>query len=78
LPKVEPDISDLALSTPEVELDAAPAPAAAQIDTGTLELVTQRDWTLEDCQPPPLPEVLPDISDLTLEEPEDKAAVADQ
>jgi len=72
LPEVLPDMDDLALSAPGAELDSTPPPAAAPIDTGTLDLVAERDWTLDDCQLPPLPEVLPDISGLTLEEPEPK------
>jgi len=67
-PKLEPgplpDISDLAMSAPGMILDETPAPAPARIDTGELGLVEGKEWTLEDCQPPPLPLVLPDIDDL--------------
>ena len=37
-----------------------------QIDTSHLSLVEGSDWTLEDCQPPPLPAKLPDTSHLEL------------
>ncbi len=74
-PKLEPeplpDISDLAMSAPGEVLDETPTPAPARIDTGELGLVEGKEWTLEDCQSPPLPLVLPDIDDLDFAPPGD-------
>lgn len=63
-PEPLPDISDLDMSAPGAALDETPAPAPARIDTGELDLVEGREWTLEDCRPPPPPRVMPDIDDL--------------
>lgn len=65
-PSPPPDIRHLTLATSGAELDASPPPATAHVDTSGLGLVEGQDWTLEDCQRPPLPQVLPDIEDLTL------------
>jgi hypothetical protein len=69
-PAALPDLGHLALSTPGVILDRTPPPVAVSINTDELEVVAGQTWSLEDCQLPPLPEVLPDISSMTLEWPE--------
>lgn len=74
-PATLPDISGLDLSTTGADLDETPAPAPANIATGDLSMVESRDWTLEDCQPPPLPEVIPDIDDLELAAPDDESHI---
>lgn len=78
-PKLEPvtlpDISSLDMSAAGAALDEAPTPAPPHIDTGGLSMVESRDWTLDDCQPPPLPEVLPDIDDLELAAPDDESHI---
>ncbi|CRI65759.1 conserved hypothetical protein [Thiocapsa sp. KS1] len=40
----------------------------AAFDTGGLNLVTGRDWSLADCEPPPTPIPMPDIGHLSLAE----------
>jgi hypothetical protein len=40
----------------------------AAFDTGGLNLVSGRDWTLADCEPPPTPIPIPDIGYLSLAE----------
>ena len=92
-----PDISGMATSAPGTTLDETPEPPPARIGISALDL-TEGEWSLEDCQPPPLsqvepnidgldfappddtshippeppPEPLPDISTMTLEEPEEE------
>lgn len=70
-PEPLPDISELAMSAPGAVLDETPAAVPTWIDTGELGLVEGKEWTLEDCQPPPLPLVMPDIDDLEFAPPDD-------
>jgi hypothetical protein len=78
-PKLEavplPDISGLDMSAVGAALDETPTPAPIHIDTGNLSMVENHGWTLDDCQPPPLPEVLPDIDDLELVAPDDESHI---
>jgi hypothetical protein len=64
-----PDISHMDMAAAGVQLDDTPPPASVRIATDDLSLVTGQDWSLEDCQLPPLPQVLPDIEDLQLAPP---------
>jgi len=70
-----PNISGIGLApadaVPEPTRDTGPAP----IDTSDLALVEGQNWSLEDCQPLPLPEVLPDISALDLAAPDDESHI---
>jgi len=61
------DTSRLSLAPVGGVLEELPPPAAVQLDTSHLSLVSGNDWTLEDCEPPPTPIPLPDLSYLTLE-----------
>ncbi len=61
-----PDISDLSLAAAGSDHDQAPDATPPAIDTDDLQLIQEQDWTLEDCQPLPLPEVELDISGLDL------------
>ncbi len=70
-PEPLPDISKLGMSAPGTVLDETPAAAPTRINTGELDLVEGEEWTLEDCQPPPLPLVMPDIDDLDFAPPDD-------
>ena len=65
-----PDISAMELASPGTDLDPSAPPAPARLATGDLSLVAGDDWTLEDCQPPPLPMVVPDLEGLELTEPD--------
>lgn len=78
-PKLEPeplpDISALDISAAGTVLDETPDPPPARIDTSALGLVEGWDWSLEDCQPPPLPQVMPDIDDLDFAPPDDESHI---
>lgn len=60
------DTSGLSLAPPGGVLED-PAPSVSlELDISYLSLVPGDDWTLEDCEPPPTPIPLPDLSYLTL------------
>jgi hypothetical protein len=61
------DTSGLSLAPVGGVLEELPPPAPVQLDISHLSLVSGNDWTLEDCEPPPTPIPLPDLSYLTLE-----------
>jgi len=69
-PKIEaaplPDIDNLSLAKAGSHHESAPDTTPAAIEIGDLDLVNGQDWTLEDCRPPPLPVLEPDISALDL------------
>jgi hypothetical protein len=53
----------------EGPLERSPVGEARQIDTSHLSLVTDPDWTLEDCQPSAQATALPDTSHLEILDP---------
>jgi hypothetical protein len=61
-----PDVSAIDLAAPGAVMEESAEPAPANIDTGDLDLVAGMDWSLEDCQPAPLPLVMPDLDGLDL------------
>ena len=61
-----PDISAITLAAEGSIIDASEPPPPARIDTGDLTLAPAASGTLEDCQRPPQPHPLPDISNLQL------------
>jgi hypothetical protein len=70
-----PDISDLSLAVAGSDHAKAPDVAPPSINTEALDLVQGQDWSLEDCQPPPLPVVEQDISGLDLADPDDTSHI---
>jgi hypothetical protein len=70
-----PDISALSLAAAGSDHEQAPNTSPPDIDIDALSLVPGQDWSLEDCQPPPLPIVEPDISELDLAEPDDTSHI---
>ena len=70
-----PDISEIDMSAAGAVLDETPAPAPAHVDTSDLSMVENAEWTLEDCQPPPLPQVVPNIDDLELAAADDESHI---
>lgn len=63
---VLPNMRNISLSDPGVILDDTPPPKPVNIDTSTINLVTQQNWNLEDCQPPSPPPLNIDLSNLNL------------
>ena len=61
-----PDISGLDLAAAGSDHETAPDLPPPAIATDGLDLVQDRDWTLEDCQPPPLPVLEPELDHLDL------------
>jgi hypothetical protein len=51
-------------------LEAEPAVETPAIDISGLSLMPGEDWTLEDCDVPPMPAPVPDISHLRIVDPE--------
>jgi len=74
-PEPIPDISGIGMAAPGVRMDDTPPPQPARIDTGDIDLVPGQDWSLEDCQPPPLPSVMPDLEGLDLAAPDDQSHI---
>lgn len=60
------DISGLSLAPQGGVLEEPPPSVSLDLDISYLSLVQGDDWTLEDCEPPPTPIPLPDLSYLTL------------
>lgn len=60
------DISGLSLAPPGGVLEEPPPSVSLEMDISYLSLVPGDDWTLEDCELPPTPIPLPDLSYLTL------------
>jgi len=60
----------LSLSTETGYLEELPDHPPPDLDLSYLSLETSEDWSLEDCEPPPLPIPLPDISHLSVVEDE--------
>jgi hypothetical protein len=58
--------SGLTLAPPWSEVGEAPPPGPRDIDTTHLSLVRGDNWTLEDCDHPPPPVPIPDLSHLSL------------
>jgi hypothetical protein len=63
---VDIDVSRLSLAPPGGALEEPPPGVPLNFDLSHLSLVEGDDWTLEDCEPPPTPIPLPDLSYLTL------------
>lgn len=63
---VDIDFSRLSLAPPGGVLEEPPPRVPLNFDLSHLSLVEGDDWTLEDCEPPPTPIPLPDLSYLTL------------
>ncbi len=60
--------ASLQLAPPGTPVDEMSQPVAQEPpNIDHLRLVTDDNWTLEDCAPPPLPQPLPDIDSLELE-----------
>ena len=76
-PKPLPDISSMTTSAPGATLDETPEPPPARIDTGALGLM-EGEWSLEDCQPPPLPQVEPNIDHLGFAAPGDTSHIPEE
>lgn len=66
-----PNTDNLALATPGSVIDESERPAPISIDTSELTLAPANTGTLEDCQSPKTPVPLPDISQLSIVEPND-------
>jgi hypothetical protein len=56
----------LTLAPPGTEVGEAPRPGPRDIDTSHLSLIGGNDWTLADCDRPPPPAPIPDLSHLAL------------
>jgi len=56
----------LTLAPPGTEVGEAPRPGPRHIDTSHLSLVGGHNWTLADCDRPPPPAPIPDLSHLAL------------
>ncbi len=74
-PRALPDISGLDLAAAGADMDEPPRTPPARISTDGLDLIPGQDWTLEDCSPPALPLVMPDIDDLHLADPDDESHI---
>jgi len=75
VPAALPDISELSLAALGSDHEQAADILPPALDIDDLQLVPGQDWTLEDCQPLPLPEVQPDISGLDLAKPVDASHI---
>ena len=70
-PTASPVGQGLQLAPPgNLPLESPPTLGLPEIDTSHLSLIPGDDWTLEDCAPPQLPRLEPDISHLRLVEPD--------
>jgi hypothetical protein len=58
--------SGLTLAPPGTQVGEAPPPGPRDIDTTHLSLIGGADWTLADCDRPPPPMPIPDLSHLAL------------
>lgn len=62
------DAATLSIAAQDGFLEAPRTVNIAAFDTGGLDLVSGRDWSLADCEPPPTPIPMPDIGHLSLAE----------
>ena len=63
-----PEQGALGFSTDTGYLEVLPEQTPPDLDLSALSLVTDEDWSLEDCAPPPSSLPLPDISHLSIVE----------
>jgi hypothetical protein len=65
-PVTLPNMNNITLDAPGTTLDDSKPPTPVHINTNAISIVTQKNWSLEDCQPPPPPPLKVDLSNLKL------------